>query len=107
MNEKKLKTSEAHRKASVKWQKNNYSRIPLDVRKEYHEYLKARAASEGMTLGAWIKDAIERKATCAEDEIPDNLLNKAFQWLKDHGHSDSEILDFLQYVSAEDNQGRL
>ena len=55
MEDKKLKTTEAQRKASIKWQKENYSRIPLDVPKEYHVYLKERAKRDGKTLGAWIK----------------------------------------------------
>ena len=38
MDKSQLKTSEAHRKANMKWQKANYSRIPLDVPKEYHIY---------------------------------------------------------------------
>lgn len=34
MSENQLKTSEARGKANMKWQKKNYSRIPLDVPKE-------------------------------------------------------------------------
>ena len=41
MKEKKeYKTTESQRRASIKWQKENYSRIPLDVPKEYHLKLK-------------------------------------------------------------------
>ena len=60
-NEKHLKTTEAQRRASVKWQKENYSRIPLDVPKAYHEELKAIAKAQGVTLGAFIKAAIAEK----------------------------------------------
>lgn len=61
MSEEKLKTSEAQRRASIKWQKENYSRIPLDVPKAYHEELKKIAKAHNMTLGAYIKEAIAEK----------------------------------------------
>lgn len=59
--EKDYKTTEAQRRASIKWQKENYSRIPLDVSKKYHEELKAIAKSHNMTLGGYIKEAIAEK----------------------------------------------
>lgn len=61
MEEKVLKTTEAQRRASVKWKKENYSRIPLDVPKAYHEELKEIAKARGMTLGGFIKEAIAEK----------------------------------------------
>lgn len=68
-NKKELKTTPAQRKASIKWQKENYSRIPLDVTKEYHNQLKDIAKSNGVTLGAYIKQAIAEKI---EREEPRN-----------------------------------
>ena len=56
-----MASTEAQKKASIKWQKENYSRIPLDVPKEYHEHLKEVAKSQGMTLGGFIKQAIAEK----------------------------------------------
>ena len=56
-----MASTESQKKASVKWQKENYSRIPLDVPKEYHEHLKEIAKSNGMTLGGYIKQAIAEK----------------------------------------------
>lgn len=41
--------------------KENYSRIPLDVPKEYHQHLKDVAKQNGMTLNGFIKKAIEEK----------------------------------------------
>lgn len=62
MDEKKeYKTTESQRKASIKWQKENYSRIPLDVPKEYHLKLKEIAKKNNMTLGGYIKEAISEK----------------------------------------------
>lgn len=59
--EKHLKTTEAQRRAAVKWKKENYSRIPLDVPKAEHERLKGIAKAAGMTLGGYIKQAIAEK----------------------------------------------
>ncbi len=56
-----LKTSEAQRKASIKWQKENYVRIPLDVRPEEKERIKEAAKRENMTVGGYIKEAIAEK----------------------------------------------
>ena len=56
-----MASTEAQKKASIKWQKENYSRIPLDVSKEYHEELKRIAKSQGVTLGSFIKQAIAEK----------------------------------------------
>ena len=61
MDNREYKTTEAQRKASVKWQKNNYSRIPLDVSPEYHQKLKEIAKSHNMALGGYIKEAIAEK----------------------------------------------
>lgn len=56
-----MASTESQKKASIKWQKENYSRIPLDVPKEYHARLKEIAKSQGMTLGSFIKQAIAEK----------------------------------------------
>ena len=56
-----LKTSKAQRAASVKWQKENYVRIPLDVRPEEKERIKEIAKKNNMTVGRYIKEAIAEK----------------------------------------------
>lgn len=96
MNEKQLKTSEARRKANMKWQKENYSRIPLDVPKEYHVYLKGVAAAAGMSLNGFIKQAIEEKCDNVKEELPPEILPNAMKWLKEHGHTDEEVVDFIK-----------
>ena len=55
------KSTDAQIRASIKWQKENYSRIPLDVSKEYHEQLKEVANNCGMSLNGFIKQAIAEK----------------------------------------------
>ncbi len=68
MKEKKeYKTTESQRRASIKWQKENYSRIPLDVPKEYHLKLKEIAKNHNMTLGGYIKEAISEKMEREQD----------------------------------------
>lgn len=61
MGKEEYKTTEAQRRASIKWQKENYSRIPLDVPKSYHEKLKVIAKNNGMSLNGYIKQAIKEK----------------------------------------------
>jgi len=56
-----MASTKAHIKASVKWRKENYSRIPLDVPKAEHERLKAIAEAAGTTLNGFIKQAIAEK----------------------------------------------
>ena len=81
--------------------KKNYSRVPLDVPKEYHEYIKEVAKAQGMTLTAYIKEAIEEKATKEKDDIPDKVIANAIDWLKSHNHSDDEILDFMKTIGKD------
>lgn len=61
MEKKENKTSEAKIRANKKWQKENYSRIPLDVPKEEHVTLKKIAQKHNMSLNGYIKQAILEK----------------------------------------------
>ena len=90
MDKSQLKTSEAHRKANMKWQKANYSRIPLDVPKEYHIYLKGVAAAA----------AIEEKCQNVKEELPPEILPNAMKWLKEHNHTAEEIIDFIKFLGT-------
>ena len=93
------KAKENQRKYKQDFAKKNYSRVPLDVPKEYHEYLKELAKANNMSLTAFIKEAIEEKAQNVKDELPPEVLPKAMKWLEDHGHTNEEIVDFLQFCS--------
>ena len=53
--------SESRKRANIKWQKNNYVRIPLDVRPPVKEHIKRAADAAGMTVGAYIKLAVSEK----------------------------------------------
>lgn len=55
-------STEAQKKASIKWQAANMKRVPFDVRKDYYEeVLKPAVKEAGMTVGGFIKAAIEEK----------------------------------------------
>lgn len=55
-------SSDAHKKAVIKWQKENMRRISLDVRKEYYtDILKPAVDRSGDTMGGFIKKAISEK----------------------------------------------
>ncbi len=54
-------TTEAQKKASIKYAKNNLKRIPLDVRPEEKERYETIAAASNKSLRAFIIEAIEEK----------------------------------------------
>ena len=56
-----MTASKAQIKAIAKYKKENYSRIPLDVPKEYHENLKAVAKEQNKSVNGFIKEAIDEK----------------------------------------------
>ena len=57
-----MASSEAQKKASIKWQAANMKRVPLDVRKDYYtDRLKPAADRAGESVGGYIKKAIEMR----------------------------------------------
>lgn len=68
--------TKAQNRATAKYKKNNYHRIPVEVKKDFYEEIKAAAEAEGETVGAYVKRAIRermdaRNAEAAEDRIPE------------------------------------
>lgn len=59
--EKKGYYTEAQKKATMKYAKQNLKRIPLDVQKEEYEKIKAAAESVGEPVNTYIKTAISRR----------------------------------------------
>lgn len=56
------KASEAHMRATYKWESENLKRIPLNVRKEYYaDTLKPAADAAGESVNGYIKEAIRRR----------------------------------------------
>lgn len=52
--------SEAQKRATMKYRKENYARINLDLKKEKKEEYKAQAAAHGMSLNAYIISLLEK-----------------------------------------------
>lgn len=95
-------STDAQKRASIKWQKNNYSRIPLDVPKEHHEYLKGVAKSQGLSLNGFIKQAIDEKCERLNgDNLPPEVVQNLIKWLKDNGHSAQETVDCLKSLNCQ------
>lgn len=51
-------SSEAQKRASIKWQKENLKRIPLDVTLEKYKEIKAHSEDMGESVNGFIKRAI-------------------------------------------------
>ena len=56
-----MSVSEAQMRATRKYKERVYKRIPLDVRLETAEALKAAAAAAGESVNGYIKRAIEER----------------------------------------------
>lgn len=59
--------SEAQKKATLKYRKENYSRISLDLKKDKKEKYKAQAERRGMTLNAYIVSLLEADGETMKD----------------------------------------
>lgn len=94
-----MASSKAQINATARYKAKNYSRIPLDVKKEYHEYLKGIAQEHGMSVNGFIKEAIDEKCNNVKDDIPPEVITNLMEWLKNHGHSDSDIVDCISSLN--------
>lgn len=56
-----MSTTEAQKKATIKYAKKNLKRVPLDMKLADYETLKASAAEAGQTVNGFIKQAIAEK----------------------------------------------
>lgn len=56
-----MSTTEAQKKATIKYAKKNLKRVPLDLKLADYEALKASAAEAGQTVNGFIKQAIAEK----------------------------------------------
>lgn len=91
--------TDAQKKATQKYKEKNYKRIPLDVQKEFYDYLKGVADSQNKSVNGFIKEAIDEKCNNAKDEIPADFIANLMSWLKDHGHSEEDIIDCIEYIT--------
>lgn len=66
MERKSLRTTEAQRRASLKWEQANNEKITVKFRSDGRDgftkdQLKAAATAAGQSMNAWILDAIREK----------------------------------------------
>ena len=94
--------SEAQKKATNKYKAKKYKRIPLDVSNEFYSYLKGVAESQGKSINGFIKEAVNEKCSGEKDELPSNLIPNLINWLKEHGHSDAEVVDCVSHLADEE-----
>lgn len=73
-----MASTESQKKASIKWQKANMHRIPLDVTNDYYEkILLPFIKSSGKSIGGWIKEAIAEKIE--RDDPSEKILTVQIQ----------------------------
>ena len=63
--------SEAKKRAIEKYNKKNYDKITIRVRKDETDSIKQAAAASGESLNAYILNAVKDKMKTAPDYIPD------------------------------------
>ncbi|MCH4266503.1 MAG: hypothetical protein LKF79_07660 [Solobacterium sp.] len=56
-----MASTAAQKRASIKWQKDNMKRIPLDVSKPKYDEIKAAADNAGEAVNHYIKAAIDKR----------------------------------------------
>lgn len=93
---------ENQKQYKLEFAKQKYSRIPLDVPKEYHEYIKSVAQSLGMTLNGFIKEAISEKVENMNEEIPPEFFIRLREWFLEHGHTIEDYNDCLRHLGKDD-----
>lgn len=65
--------SESQKKAALKYAKENLKRIPLDVRKEKYEEIKAAAEAAGESVNGYIKTAIDTRLDAGKNPIQEEV----------------------------------
>lgn len=73
--------------------------IAIKPLKPIGEKIRESAKQSGKSLQGYILDAVDRQIQEDEDgqTIPNEVLTHAIEWLKKHGHTDEEIVDFLKF----------
>lgn len=93
----------AANKAKQKYNKEHYSRISVNVSKDYHYYLKLLANESGQSLNSWVLKAIEDRAENRYNESSSQDYARLIEWMRKNGHPDSEIVDLLYYTCSGEN----
>ena len=77
--------------------------ISLRPLKPIGEKIRLFAKNSGNSLQGYILDAVNNRISEEENgkEFPPEKLSALIDWLKEHGHSDTEILDCIHRLSEE------
>lgn len=54
-------TSDAQKRANIKWKRKNYKRVPLDLKQDYYDAVKAFLDERGYKVNTYIKAALSEK----------------------------------------------
>ena len=75
--------------------------ISIRPLKPVGERIRDAAARSGKSLQGFILDAVDRQIAEDEDgaDIPSEVLARSMEWLKNHGHSESDIVDFVTFIA--------
>ncbi len=90
----------AANKAKQKYNKEHYSRVSLNLTKEYHYYLKFLAEEAGQSLNAWIIEACEDRAEHRHDEENSQDWARLIEWLQAKNHSSEDIVNCLYFTCS-------
>lgn len=91
--------TEAQKRAVKKYLQEKTDDIRLRVRKGTKDKWKHYADLSGKSLTAYVCDAVDRQIISSEggENIPAFVVTGLISWLKEHGHTDEEILDCLHF----------
>ena len=67
------------------------------------ERIRSEAKAKDQSLQGYILDAVDFRIKTEQDgyEIDPRVLNNMMDWLKEHGHDDEDIVDFLRRIGKD------
>ncbi len=87
------------RETQKRYNASNIKRIPLDMQKQFYiDVLKPAADSKGEPVNTFIKNSVMSRISQEdhkEHEIPPEVIVNLIKWLREHGHTDQEIVECL------------
>jgi len=70
--------------------------------KQVGDRIRAAAKASGKSLQGYILDAVDEQIKRDEggEEMPQTLMPNLIRWLKEHGHSDDDIVQCLESLGS-------
>ena len=77
--------------------------IAIKPLKPIGEKIRQVAKDSGKSLQGFILEAVDKQISEIENgqEIPPKVISNSIEWIKDHGHTDTEVLDYMNYITKE------